>query len=188
MSTWDEINRLINKEPGGYRWYYIIDRQFRGWMESVACGMVKDLDQAKDIVAEVLEFKLIDWVRSQEGNVSINQAFLRRMVANKCLDFLRKGTKTVPLGEQHDMAASTTMQFDELDSLVNDLMLKAEEELAPRLLKVWRIRQNSPADRTDAQMAEELGMKLDTFRVYKSEAEKQLKESVKHHLPGYLRL
>ena len=146
-------------------------------MSFVCYRYTKDTDTAHDLVHEgfIKVFRSIQSFK-QKGSL---EGWIRRIMVNVCLDYLRKQKRfvgEVPISE----AASQSIDEDAISGLEAEYILEKISELPDPLRTVFNlyIIEGYP----HKEIAELMGFGASTSRAYLTEARKILKKKLKHGL------
>lgn len=166
------------------------ERLFRTYylgLKSYAQKMLKDPDQAEEVVQEVF-FKL--WEKRKDVSIDTSmKSYLFRAVHNHCLNIF-KHQKVRENYKAHVESLPEEFQLDKTDSMIQtDIKEKILEGIALLPEQCGRIfRMNRLEGYKYREIAEKLGISQKTVEGQMSKAMKRMRKHLKDHMPLFLLL
>jgi RNA polymerase sigma factor (sigma-70 family) len=167
----DILDRCIS---GDHKAYEEIYKLYSRSMYNVALRLVKDRDEAEDVLQDSF-ISAFSHLNSFQGNASFG-AWLKRIVINKSINYLKK-KRTEPLSEEVDMEdQESDFSVYELDQLSVQRIKKALLELPEGYRTVLSLYLLEGYDHQE--IAEILDISVGTSKSQFNRAKKRLKESL----------
>lgn len=165
-------------------WFYLMELYFRKYYQSLcyfAMNIVHDEHLCEDIVQEVF-VRTISLQMQFDSELHFRQ-YIYAAVRNSCLNHLQKQGRTVGLAEVETTDTPTAENCD--NEIVRAEMIRmirdAIESLPPRYREVFRMAYIDKMK--NEEIAEALGISLNTVKVIRQRAKTRMRELLKDIYP-----
>jgi RNA polymerase sigma-70 factor (ECF subfamily) len=158
--------------------FEIIFKEYFTYLSNIAFPIVKDRDDAYDVVQQVF-IKLWDKRDSIDTEINI-KSYLYRATFNTALNFIEKNKRSVSLNTADINEETTNFSADFFSGEVEDAIEKAIFELPEKCQMVFMLSRYS--DLSNKDIAEKLNISVKGVEKHISKALKELRVKLKRYI------